>query len=750
MAATGSLRIIIGRDLPLDDCEVVFAPSDSGGSPGTLNSVVFSKLGAGSDILKEVTQTEDGYVARTLEKGPTLVLVVTVGSESSDILLRRNLTDALRSTEVRRGLRIWLPLMGVGAGGLSHFESLEITLEVVSDAHARGRLDWTGISLSLGSEVGGEIVQRIAEHARRLLPRSEVNLFPSKLDDVSTQPEDRSATSPQREPPRNRLFSDDLPTQIDAPSIAPKLRFADYAGSIVSVVEEAVGTNSNAFPSMGGSQKQEWLSASDARLTIGIFAPWGAGKSTLVNALRQEFLKRNYAVFLVNPWKWNGKGDLHDHVRATIIEQARTQGKARLLIAWLKLRTLWRNYGARLWWYAVVLVAAVILGGSLVSSFKEIFSSGDPKKIFEEFTKAISPEWLVVPALAMLPAVGKTLTSWIGKQVSSWFFAAVPEKIGADGLSLVYSDIATLIYRGGETFRPFVFFFDDLDRCTPERVAGVLESVHSLTAAGCVVFLSCDDEYVVAALNAHYEKVAKVYGDGKAFGIRYLEKIVQISFRLPLLRNADIFDLGIASIAKDVGREASSQINQGGGELRAPAVDGSDRISTPVGRPQNDKADKPVESARLQEIIGDLLGQAVEPLGLNVRQAKSISNTLKLYLKIQNCKGEDEARRLAAFVFADRVDRQWLDALYNASNAETSLVGAIPEFSARLAAMIGTDRVAMLRMFHLLGRQPQKRPERAREGGLAPAASSPSGSEAMWPPGTTVPLSLNPPSPPTP
>jgi hypothetical protein len=50
--------------------------------------------------------------------------------------------------------------------------------------------------------------------------------------------------------------------------------------------------------------------------------------------------------------------------------------------------------------------------------------------------------------------------------------------------------------------------------------------------------LACDDEYVTAALNAHYDKVAKVYRDGKVFGRSYLEKIVQIQFRLPLLRHS--------------------------------------------------------------------------------------------------------------------------------------------------------------------------------------------------------------------
>lgn len=113
---------------------------------------------------------------------------------------------------------------------------------------------------------------------------------------------------------------------------------------------------------------------------------------------------------------------------------------------------------------------------------------------------------------------------------------------------------------------------------------------------------------------------------------------------------------------------------------------------------------------QLQEIVGDLMGVAIEPLGLNVRQAKSISNTVKLYLRIEECRTEIQARQVAAFVFADRVDQRWLDGLYHDVDVVDSPIGSTPELASRLAAMIGDDKPAMVSLFHLMGRRPGAKP----------------------------------------
>ena len=704
-AAASNLEILIGRDLPFDNCTLIFASTDRYGNPGPLNSSVLDKLGMSLKDLSAVAgELEEGHAVLRTPSSRLLAFVVTVGKGNSEELLRGNLLSVFRMrSDVASSVAAWMPLMGIGSAGLDIMTSLHITLGAIAEGYASGNLTWRRLSLSIGRDVGNEALEGVHGQVARFFADGPVAATVTLVRDAP------SGESPS-EPPRG--YNDDLPTQVDAPPVEPKLHFGEIADAIVAVVEDVVGSDARSELTTV-ARRREWLTAADARLTVGIFAPWGAGKSTLINALRERFLGQGYPVFAVNAWKWDGKGDLHDHVRATVIFQAGRQGRARGLLAWLKLRTFWRNYGARVLLFAFIAALLLVFGRPLAEIFQQM---SDGKATGSNLAGKTSPDWNAAIIFGLLAGSYKLVGGWLNKQIEARLFSSVPDKLGADGLSLVYRDIATLIGRK-QPPRPFVFVFDDLDRCIPERVAAVLESVHSLTAAGCVVFLACDDEYVVAALNAHYDKVARVYGDGKIFGQRYLEKIVHITFRLPLLKNTDIFELGIATLPR--ARPAS-------GPLVAPLSPDQPMVATPREGPTAPAPVAPspgtaqIPSAKLQEIIGDLMGQAVEPLGLNVRQAKSVANTLKLYLRIQNCRMEADARQLAAFVFADRFDQRWLDGQYHGVQVLDSPVGAVSDLASRLAAMIGDDKTAMLRMYHLLGRRPGLKPTPTREATAAP------------------------------
>jgi hypothetical protein len=57
--------------------------------------------------------------------------------------------------------------------------------------------------------------------------------------------------------------------------------------------------------------------------------------------------------------------------------------------------------------------------------------------------------------------------------------------------------------------RRMVIFIDDLDRCQPEKVVQVLESINFLVSAGrCFVILGMDREYIVSAVGLSFERIA--------------------------------------------------------------------------------------------------------------------------------------------------------------------------------------------------------------------------------------------------
>jgi WD40 repeat protein len=76
-----------------------------------------------------------------------------------------------------------------------------------------------------------------------------------------------------------------------------------------------------------------------------------------------------------------------------------------------------------------------------------------------------------------------------------------------------------------------ILYIDDLDRCPPDRVVEVLEAVQLLLKTKLfIVVLAIDDRYIARALEEVYAGVLK--RKGKPSGIDYLEKIIQIPYRM--------------------------------------------------------------------------------------------------------------------------------------------------------------------------------------------------------------------------
>jgi len=77
-----------------------------------------------------------------------------------------------------------------------------------------------------------------------------------------------------------------------------------------------------------------------------------------------------------------------------------------------------------------------------------------------------------------------------------------------------------------------VLIIDDLDRCPPKAVVEMLEAVQLLVKTRLfVVVLAMDVRYVTRALEKEYEGI--LVRDGAPSGLDYIEKIVQIPYRIP-------------------------------------------------------------------------------------------------------------------------------------------------------------------------------------------------------------------------
>jgi len=86
---------------------------------------------------------------------------------------------------------------------------------------------------------------------------------------------------------------------------------------------------------------------------------------------------------------------------------------------------------------------------------------------------------------------------------------------------------------------PLVIFIDDLDRCSPSKVAAVVEGVSMLLASDtyrCMFVIGMDPQIVAAALEKAHEDMRKQlppYERAVPIGWRFMDKFVQLPFTVP-------------------------------------------------------------------------------------------------------------------------------------------------------------------------------------------------------------------------
>jgi len=109
----------------------------------------------------------------------------------------------------------------------------------------------------------------------------------------------------------------------------------------------------------------------------------------------------------------------------------------------------------------------------------------------------------------------------------------------------VEADLRRVFQSVPPEFFPIVVFIDDLDRCSPSKVAQVMEAVNLFLAGDfdhCVFVLGMDTEMVAAALQAaHKDMIACLPPDaGIPVGWKFMDKFVQLPFLIPPPEGLDL------------------------------------------------------------------------------------------------------------------------------------------------------------------------------------------------------------------
>ena len=238
-----------------------------------------------------------------------------------------------------------------------------------------------------------------------------------------------------------------------------------------------------------------------APLTLGIFGPWGSGKTSLMHMLME-------------------------HIEATKGEKKRS--------------VLWFNA----WMYEGREEAQSALVHAILANLqKGVTLAGEAKQLIEKLMKGTSVlklgTFIMKSAITMTPNL----------EDFSKCFKDESEKV-ANTMESFESDFKKLLDLVG--IDRIVVFIDDLDRCSSSKVIETFETIKLfLNTPACTFVIGADAEKIQSAVGEVY-KVANDLKRQKD----YLEKIVQIPFSIP---SQDIRDIGCYVGMLIVGRHLNEQ-----------------------------------------------------------------------------------------------------------------------------------------------------------------------------------------------
>lgn len=213
-------------------------------------------------------------------------------------------------------------------------------------------------------------------------------------------------------------------------------------------------------------------------VTIGIHAPWGGGKSTVLGLIAEQMGgDKRYLVVRTDPWEYDDQTDVKGTVIAEVLgaleERFGTDAGLKDKTKALLKRISWARVGI------------AIANGALTMQW-------DAEKLIEAFT----PRTKATP----------------------------------DSMTGFRSEFASLLE--GLEIERVVVLVDDLDRCLPGAVTATLEAIKLFLSVKKMVFvIAADQDMVRDAIAVSVDSASR----GDRFATRYLEKIIQLPVSLPRL-----------------------------------------------------------------------------------------------------------------------------------------------------------------------------------------------------------------------
>jgi len=275
-------------------------------------------------------------------------------------------------------------------------------------------------------------------------------------------------------------------------------------------------------------------------LSVGLFGEWGSGKTHLlkliesrINQLQSNPLKNEEDIFphttipiFFNAWRFEKEEHLIIPLFQTMLAQLEAYERFTFNDKRKKItKSLWREFK--------------VLSMALVKGLQK------PEDVAIVMAKVANHDVTAVADVVDLDKVkeGYTKDTEALKKEQN-YKQKLKELLNSERLESIYYQIPEWIEKLTlyENIN-FVFLIDDLDRCLPENTLKMLESIKLfLDVPSCAFVLAIDDDVVERGVEHHYRDYLKdiVRHELPITGHEYLEKMIQLPFRIPVIDTRNI------------------------------------------------------------------------------------------------------------------------------------------------------------------------------------------------------------------
>lgn len=375
----------------------------------------------------------------------------------------------------------------------------------------------------------------------------------------------------------------------------------------------------------------------DRPVTIGVHGDWGAGKSSVLEMIDAGLASDGKVLCLkFNGWRFQGFED----AKIALIEGIVT-GLVEKRPALTKAAGALKDVFQRIDWLKVAKKA----GGLALTAFTGIPTPDQIAAILGTLEGALADPGQLIDKAAVSSAIDGVKSILKDAETKN-----VPEEVEA-----FRKAFDQLLKDAG--VEQLVVLIDDLDRCLPDTAIETLEAIRLFVFTARTAFVVAADEAMIEyAVRKHFPDLPETTGP-RDYARNYLEKLIQIPFRIPALGETETrIYVTLLLAGAEVGED-----DAGYGELIKAA---RERLKRPwesapldaaaVNAALGTNASKAHNALMLSDQIGPILASGAKG---NPRQIKRFLNTLLLRQKTADARGFGEEIKLpvlAKLMLAER------------------------------------------------------------------------------------------------